>query len=179
MGRRAIPVELQKSHLTKAEIEARKKAEIKIGEQNFTPPTFIKRDKVAYKRWKELVELYKNVEWVSNADVEMMARYCQCHSEYIGLVNERRKLAVTYVDVDELGELQFDEKIERKILAKIDFLTSVDGLLKLDKAINAKVDTITKLEDRMFLNPLARLKNIPKREKKEETPAALKGFDDV
>ena len=55
-------------------------------------------------------------------------------------------------------------------MKKIDYLLSSDGLLTLESAINKKMDMLIKMEDRLFLNPLAKVKNVPKQVKVEEAP---------
>ena len=55
---------------------------------------------------------------------------------------------------------------------KIDFIMSASGVLTFDSALNKKMDMLIKMEDRLFLSPLAKLKNIPKREKPVKDPNA-------
>jgi len=38
-------------------------------------------------------------------------------------------------------------------------------LLRIETAINKKMDMLIKMQDRLFLNPLAKVKNVPKKEK--------------
>ena len=64
-----------------------------------------------------------------------------------------------------------------KTFEKIDYILSVAGLLALDKAINAKMDALVKMEDRLFLNPVAKIKNVPKTPEKKLDAAAERGFD--
>ena len=125
-GRPAKPIELHllngnKRHLTKAEIEQRKKSEVKLGEHKLVCPSYVRQDKNAYKKWKEIVKLYKD----------------------------------------------------------IDYVFSVSGVIAVDKALNAKMSALVQMEDRLFLNPLAKVRNIPKKEVKEEDPLAGKGFGNV
>ena len=62
---------------------------------------------------------------------------------------------------------------------KINYIVSVDGVLKIDSAINKKMDMLIKMEDRLFLNPLSKVKNVPKKEPKTIDPATAKGFGNV
>jgi hypothetical protein len=39
--------------------------------------------------------------------------------------------------------------------------------LGLETDINKKLDALTKMEDRLFLNPLAKIRNVPKTESKK------------
>ena len=50
--------------------------------------------------------------------------------------------------------------------------------MAMDKAINAKMSAVVQMEDRLFLSPLAKVKNVPKEpEKKDEDPLSKRGFD--
>ena len=87
-GRPAVPVALHlmkgnKRHLTAAEIEKRKQSEVKLGDKKLVCPSYVRADKEAHKKWKEIVKLYKNIDFVSSADVGMMARYCVTFSDRI------------------------------------------------------------------------------------------------
>ena len=159
MVRRAKPIALHlaqgnPNHLTKAEIEHRKKSEIKIGDSKLTPPEFIKNDLIAYAKWKEIVKIFKNFDFVSSGDVGLIARYCKTYAEYL-------------------------EAIERKKIFENNAEISLDDLIKLDSLINKKMDLLTKMEDRLFLNPLAKIKNVPKKEEEKEDPLVAKGFDNL
>lgn len=47
-------------------------------------------------------------------------------------------------------------------------LASIEGVLKIETAINKKMDMLIKMQDRLFLNPLSKVKNVPKPKAKEE-----------
>lgn len=150
MGRNAQPIEIIKgkgrsNHLTKAEIERRKAAEIKLGEKDLeklNPPDFIKNNVTAYKHWKQHIKEYKEaakegIEILTSADIGQLALYCRTFSEYESLINFSKD------DLD------------------------ISDYLKLETAINKKMDMLIKMQDRLFLNPLARIKNVPTKEKKK------------
>ena len=89
-GRPAKPIDLHivsgnPSHLTKAEIEHRKKSEIHLGEQKLVCPVYVKTNKEAYKKWKEIKKLYTGFKFVSSADIGVIARYCMAFAQYIDL----------------------------------------------------------------------------------------------
>lgn len=191
-GRPAKPIELHllngnKRHLTKAEIEQRKKSEVKLGEHKLVCPSYVRQDKNAYKKWKEIVKLYKDIDFVSSADVGLMARYCMAFSEYINLTEHRKVCATIRVDtengeaVDMVKALEgkYSSKTAAKMFEKIEYVFSVSGVIAVDKALNAKMSALVQMEDRLFLNPLAKVRNIPKKEVKEEDPLAGKGFGNV
>lgn len=187
MGRNAKPVSILqaegKKHLTKAEIEKRKKSEIKVGSSVLKCPAFVKKNVVAYKKWQEVLEVYKDVDFVSSGDIGLLARYCMSFSEYENLLECRDTinkidsfLAEEIIEAEEvLSEKLSDRQITR-LFRKMDFLISVDGLMAIETSINKKMDMLIKMEDRLFLNPLAKIKNIPKETKEEEQQSKWSSF---
>ena len=148
MGRNAQPVELilakgRSHHLTKAEIERRKAAQIKTGQRTFKASEQVMADPVALAKFKQLKKLFKGIEFVEALDENLINRYCLTCSQLQALLNYRAATA---------GTLEFDE------------------MLKLDARIDKKQDLLIKMEDRMFLNPVARLKNVPKKEPPQKDP---------
>lgn len=96
-GRNGQPVNLilangRSHHLTKEIIEQRKAAEIKTGTKALRCPDYVKNDVNAFKRWKEIIKIYKDVDFVSSGDVGMLARYCMTHSEYLRLLETRNRI---------------------------------------------------------------------------------------
>jgi hypothetical protein len=53
----------------------------------------------------------------------------------------------------------------------MEYIMSTPGLIAIDKAINAKLAELDRLDDRLFLNPLAKVRNVPKKKKEEEKGA--------
>lgn len=192
-GRRAKPIALHlasgnPSHLTKAEIEHRQKSEIKLGSTRLTCPAFVKSNKVAYAKWKEMIKLYAGFDFVASGDVGLLARYCVTFSEYQDLIERRSKVAMwpdneaDEADVIEslLDNEGWSQKRIKNLIERYEYILSVGGILAIDKAINAKMDALVKMEDRLFLNPLAKIKNVPKKpDEEEEDPLAAKGFGDI
>ena len=59
-----------------------------------------------------------------------------------------------------------------------EYFTSLDGLIKLDKAINTKLKTILDIDDRIFLNPASKVRTLPIRRKpKPEDKLGDMGFE--
>lgn len=177
-GRNAKPISLHMaggnpSHLTKAEIKFREKSEIRIGDDKLKCPDFVRKDPIANKKWKEVIKIYKDVDFVSSGDVGLLARYCMSFSEYQNLLSIRNNLAILDFESEEIEEANdaFDEKLterqKQNLFRKIDYIISTDGLLTVETAINKKMDMLIKMEDRLFLNPLAKIKNIPKQPEEE------------
>lgn len=169
MGRNAKPIDLLvaqgKKHLTKAEIEKRKDVEIKLGTNKLICPSYIKNNVNAYKKWKEIIKIYKEVDFVSSGDTGLLARYCLTHSEYLNLCETRDRIGILHSDWSKYEGIlpeEFEQSIEKLLRSNVD--------LQLETAINKKMDMLIKMEDRLFLNPLAKVKNVLKQEVKKEDP---------
>lgn len=185
MGRNAKPVSLHiaqgnPNRLTKEEIAARSQSEVKLGKTDLDrlkPPLFVKNDTSAYSYWKQLMKEYKEaatqgIELLTSSDISLLALYCKTYSEYERLLNSYQtidKIAYNSVELDEYIEdsEEFNSRVKQQLRAMI----AVDGLLRIETAINKKMDMLIKMQDRLFLNPLAKVKNVPK-PKKDEKPAS-------
>lgn len=162
------------NRLTKAEIVRRQKSEIKTGDNKLKCPMFIKSDVPAYDKWKEINKVYKDVDFVSSGDTGLLARYCMTFSEYLTLLDQKKKVDYFEVRYDCLRDM-FDPELVKSL----DSIVKFNPAMQLDSAINKKMDMLIKMEDRLFLNPLAKVKNIPKKEPVRVDPLAAKGFGNV
>jgi phage terminase small subunit len=183
-GRRGQPIDILvakgKKHLTNEEKKRRKEGEIKIGKSKFICPEFVLKDPKALEKWQEIMELYKNVDFVSNGDTGHLARYCKTFSEYLKLLDRMNRVRDISEDSDELEDYigdsdEFDYKIKKQLLDII----STDGILRIETAVNKKQDLLIKMEDRMFLNPLAKVRNVPKKQEEKKDPLKDQGFGNV
>ncbi|MGF9907909.1 P27 family phage terminase small subunit [Brevibacillus porteri] len=199
MGRNGKPISLHiaegnPNRLTKAEIQARKDNEIKLGKSELDklkPPSFVKNDVIAFSHWKQCLKEYKvaaeqNIELLTSSDVGLLAMYCRTYSEYEKLLNQYQKLEKIAINQDVFEE--YFEGIYEKAAANdedvrafglkaqmyLSQLASIEGILKIETAINKKMDMLIKMQDRLFLNPLSKVKSVPK-PKKEEKPASKFG----
>lgn len=164
-----------KKHLTKAEIAERTKSEVKTGDKKIKVPEYVKKDLIAYKKWQEILLIYKDVEFVSSGDSGFLARYCLTYSEYLGLIERRNRLVSMYADWRE-----YKEVLPEEFRIAVDEMFKHDYELQLETAINKKMELLIKMEDRSFLNPLAKVKGIPRKEKKPgKTPLQQRGFGNV
>ncbi|MFS0820768.1 P27 family phage terminase small subunit [Bacillus sp. 1P02SD] len=151
-GRPSKPVQLiklegNKDRRTKAELEHREKMEKALYTgTNFKESPVVKADPVAHKEFLRLKKLYKKIEYVDGLDEQIINRYCM-------LVSQENAMQEMIVKTKHDGE-------------KID----------LFKAINKTRDALLKLEDRLFLNPTARVKAIPKAPPEKEKPSAMAEF---
>lgn len=192
MGRNAKPVSLHvaegnPNRLTKEEIEKRKNSEIKLGDAKLRCPDYVKNDVEAYKKWKEIMKIYKDIDFVSSGDIGLLGRYCKTHSEYLLLQKAYQRTSDIHYDCKELEEAidgeYYDEETDKdkalfsyKVKKQLRDLFSIGGLLSIETAINKKNDLLAKMEDRLFLNPLAKVKNVPQKKKEEETPSKYSKF---
>jgi phage terminase small subunit len=188
LGRNAQKLEILqatgKKHLTKAEIEARKQAEIKLGKDDLkkvVAPDYVKNNIVAFDKWKSLINEYKeaaknNIEILTSTDIEVLAKYCITHSEYLALIDRRNR-------VDDLDFVMINygpeesKKIKGERRKSLNEYYRIDHILKLETAINKKHDLLIKLEDRLFLNPLAKIKNVPKPQKEKPNNPMEEDYD--
>lgn len=174
-GRHAKPIQLHmqngnKRHLTKAEIDHRQKTEIRLGDKKMKCPDFVKNDVQAYKKWKELIKLYADIEFVSSGDVGMLARYCVTFSQYLKLLERLKRVKEIAEEPDEVEGLVLSmDELTARVQHQLLDMVSTDGVLRIEKAVNQKLDILLKMEDRLFLNPVAKVKNIPKQEAKGES----------
>jgi phage terminase small subunit len=140
-----IKLEGNKDRRTKKELEHREKMEQSLYTGiNFKESPAVKSDPVAHKEFLRLKKLYKHIEYVDGLDQQAINRYCMLVSQ----------------------EQAVQEMINK---AKVDSIK-----LELFKEVNKIRDTMLKLEDRLYLNPTARMKAIPKKppdeKKKEDDP---------
>ena len=168
-GRKAKPVQLHihdnVSKKTKAEIEARlaQEAGMRFGGHDFVAPSEIKSDKIALKKWNEIVDLYisAQIDFVTTADTGILMQYCLTYSEYINLINTRKKIMK-------------DNK--KDVVAGYGLLESS----KIEHNINKKNELLSKLGKILYLDPQSRLgtmKNI--NTKKEPSELEKQGFGNI
>lgn len=186
MARPRQPVDILvakgKKHLTKAEISRRKESEIKLGTNKFECPDYVKNDVIAYAKWKEIIKFFKEFDCFSSSDIGILGRYCMTFSEYHRLLKHRQNIDnIDYFESDEEAELsdQLGEDVASDLIKKVNYIISADGVLKIDTAINKKMEMLIKMEDRLLLNPISKIKNVPKKEEPKEDPLASKGFGNI
>jgi len=182
-GKNAYPLNILeasgKKHLTNEDKEQRRKSEVKMPTGKIKCPRHVKNNIDAYKKWKEVLPLLKAVDIIKQADTGVLARYCMSWSEYFDLLRMREEVSFIEpftADEEILVSDDFEFRVGKKSSAamwkKVEFIFSTQAILNIDKAINQKVQVINSLEDKLFLNPLSRVKNILKNQSKppEQTP---------
>lgn len=158
MGRPAKPANLllfeKKTHLSKAEIDRRLKAEIKIGDHNFMCPEYIATNDVAHKKWLEVMAFLQKFpemdDLITSTDTDTIAMYCQTWAEEYSLIG-------------------LWTKAKRPATKK-----KYTSLLLKTREMRLK------LQRECFLTPMSKIKNVPRRGKeKEKSPLEEAGFGNV
>lgn len=143
MPSKSKPIQLvlaegNKRHLTKKEIEHREKIEKSLytGEE-LEPNEKVQADTFALAKFNKLKYLYSKMksQYVDGLDSEMVNQYCLLLSE-IDMLQNMIKRALDENDIS--------------------------LYVTLDNKLIKKTELSIKLEDRLFLNPAARIKAIPK-----------------
>ncbi|MGG0756255.1 P27 family phage terminase small subunit [Brevibacillus laterosporus] len=201
MGRNGKPISLHiaegnPNRLTKEQIRHRQESEIKLGKSELDklkPPSFVKNDVIAYAHWKQCLKEYKaaaaeKIELLTSSDVGLLAMYCRTYSEYEKLLKQYQKIERIAIDEDVFHDYfeELSKKAEGtgedlneyglKAQMYLSQLASLEGVLKIETAINKKMDMLIKMQDRLFLNPLSKIKNVPKPKKDEKPPSKFSKF---
>ena len=191
MGRSALPVDVHlalgnPNNLTKAVLAARAAAEIKISDKTLVEPAYVAFNTAAHGKWCELVALYEDLDFVTAADSGIVAEYCMQYAQYVELLSHLAAIQRVSFSDDEMDvacaaiEDVKGERAAAKMWRKIEYVLSIEAIMKMNAAINAKLVGINALQDRLFINPLSRIRTIPKKPQTASTdPAADAGFEDV
>ncbi len=150
-------------HYSKADLQERIEREkvMRIGGKLYKPTRAIVENPIALSKWNEIVDIFDGFKFVTDVDTGIIERYCLTYSEYMQL-NETKN------EIMNNGKSNLD----------------IYGLMEdinLHQHINKKLDILLKYEDRIFLNPASRIRNIPaKPEKPKKTdPADSLGFGNL
>jgi phage terminase small subunit len=160
-GRHAKPIELLlqegKKHLAKDEIAERKAKEnsLKSHIAKYRPSNSVMQSPAAILMFKKLKKLYKDIEYVEALDENIINRYCL-------LIAQAEDIEFRTTRLNQL--VNESENIEKTI----EYYKLIAGFEITLYKIN---DMILKLEDRLFLNPVSRIKNVPKKPKQKEAPS--------
>lgn len=163
-GRPSKPVQLiklegNKDRRTKAELEHREKMEKSLYTgANFREDPVTKADPIAHKEFLRLRKLYKHIQYVDGLDQQIINRYCMMVSEETSLQKQIADMSSLIDQLEDPKEKLGTYKLINSTMTKL----------------NQTRDMLLKLEDRLFLNPTARVKAIPKKppEEKEKSPMA-------
>lgn len=151
-----------KSHLTKAEIAYRQSVEKFLSTKDgmFYEQPQVKADKIAHEEFMRLRRLYAKMELAEALDQQIINRYCL-------------EVSDTHQLHGQLGRLIADLDMAKDPEARIRLY---DLINRTHVALCKNKDMLIKLEDRLLLNPVARLKAVPKTPPREEKPTGMAGF---
>jgi len=182
------------SHKTKKQVKERQdqdKAVRTIGVRDLVCPDFVRASPIALAKWNEVIEVFAGADFdvVSSGDVPHLARYCQAWAEYLDLVTLRERVrSADGFTWEEEKEIRFaldatgpSMAAAAKLWEQVEMIMSVQGMLKIDAAINAKMKALSDMEDRAFLNPLAKTRNVArvKPSAKARDPLDAAGFGGI
>lgn len=160
MGRNAQPLQLIKSkgrshHLTRAEIARRESSEIRLKNKTVKASPQVMADTRALVEFKRLKKLYKEIDFVGSLDEHLINQYCLAVSELDDLLTV-------------MGYSRTDSKSADPVTRKL----GLTEFMELDVEVRQKRQEIIKLSDRLYLNPVARTKNLPMKKKEKRDPNA-------
>lgn len=160
-------LEGNKNRRTKEQLKDIAKSEIKLGGKKFKASEMIKADAVALKKWKSLIKTYLDydIDFISDSDSGAIEQYCMSYAMVVRL--EKAKAEI----MDE-GKKKGKKNIE--IIAYID-------KLDIQKAIDTQVKIMLPLSDRLFLNPVSKIKGLRKKQepKIDKTNKYEKQFGEI
>ena len=172
----------KKSHRTKAEMKLRQEGEkalstdVKIKER-----MEIRKNKVAHKEFKRIEKLLRNIDKDDSIYEAVINRYCLLQAECYDLEERREEC---YKLIFELREEQnnFIEEIKNKedcstdklINYKLEYAKSIakmiGSMLSIDKQISSKRKMLLDIEKENVMTIASALRNIPKKENKDDNP---------
>lgn len=140
-------LECNKNRLTKAELKDIAESEIKLGGKNFEASEMIKADNIALKKWKSLIKTYQeyDIDFISDSDSGIIEQYCMSYSTVVRLEKAKAEIIKNNEKENAIVVLALIEDIQ--------------------KAIDTQVKLMLPLSDRLFLNPVSKIKGL--RKKKE------------
>ncbi len=167
-GRPSKPVELilleGKTHLTKKQIAERKKKEESLkSDSPYQPNKKVKSNPVALEMFMKLQKLYKKIDYVDGLDENIINRYCLLTSEVDAMEQLLQRMESDIDKCENSGQM-------------VTMYKSISGM---EGNLNRSRDMLLKMEDRLFLNPTARVKNVPKKQEEPQKTELDRKFGNV
>ncbi|MEA4919372.1 MAG: P27 family phage terminase small subunit [Clostridiaceae bacterium] len=168
MARPSKPINLMllegKTHLTKKQIADRlAKEESLRTKRAVNPNKKVEENPCAFEMFKKLQELYKNIEYVDGLDENIINRYCLLTAEVDSMEQLLERMNSDIDKCESSGQM-------------VTMYKSISGL---EGNLNRSRDMLLKMEDRLFLNPTARVKNVPKKQEKPQETDFDRKFGNV
>lgn len=105
MGRKTQPLNLiinnGRTHLTKQQIEARRKHEINPNKDKIVCPDWL--GEIAKDEWHKIVEDLKELDIITNLDVSALAVYCDAYENYVKATEQVQKLGLVVKHTNKAG----------------------------------------------------------------------------
>lgn len=168
-GRKAQPIELMvlrgATHLTKEEIERRKQAEddLKSGIVKFHPSDQVLTNPIAKATFVKLLALYQDIDYVEGLDEAIINRYCLMTAEADRVQDLLIKMENSVDDCETQGQK----------------VSLYKAIASAEITVGRIRDRLLQMEDRLFMNPTSRVRNVPKKEKPKQVSEFEKQFGDV
>lgn len=159
----------KKSHRTKAELEARKKAEeaLSTGIEMRERPE-VRNDPVAHKEFKRIVKLLKNIQKNDGLFEGVINRYCVLYSECADFEKKREAFARRANELEEKeSEILDNEEMSAKEYYSL-VATMQSQVVGIDKAIQSKRKMMLDIEKDNIMTIASGLRSIPKKEPESE-----------
>ena len=139
-------LEGNKNRRTKAELKDIAESEIKLGGKDFEASETIKADAIALRKWKSLIKTYLeyDIDFISDSDSGAIEQYCMSYAVVTRLERAKANIIKKNKDKDEIV-----------ILALI---------ADIQKAIDTQIKIMLPLSDRLFLNPVSKIKGLRKKQ---------------
>lgn len=136
-------LEGNKNRRTKKQLKDIAESEIKLGSKKFKASEMIKADSIALKKWNVLIKTYQDydIDFISDSDSGAIEQYC-----------------MSYATVARLEKAK--AKIIKNNRGAIDILKLTEDI---QKAIDTQVKIMLPLSDRLFLNPVSKIKGLRKK----------------
>lgn len=157
-GQRTKPVDLHiidgKWKQGKKAIAERRAAEIKLGDQKFKIPSILKNNAEASKKWHWVLKLYKEAGFtlVTTGDTAILERYCLLWADYRKIRTAIQKLE-EHCDWDESGRA----------------FCYAYKYLDVDVRLHKIYTQINMLEDKLYLNPVAKARTTKLQQEAEKS----------
>lgn len=168
MGRPRKPTDLilleGKTHLTKEQIAKRLKEESSLNSKTpYQPNKKVKNNPIALEMFKKLQKLYSKIDYIDGLDENIINRYCLLTAEVDGMETLLQRMES---DID-------------KCETSAQMVTMYKSISGMEGNLNKSRDMLLKLEDRLFLNPTSRIKNVPQKQEEPQKTDLDRKFGNV
>ncbi len=157
-----------KSHRTKAEMEARKQGEAAFATGEILkekPET--KQSVVAHKEFLRLKKILTNIGKWDALYENIINRYCQLYVECKDFEEKRERFYKDLWELEDSKEAGEFEKISTYYSLKNNIQQNI---ISLDKQVQAKRKMMMDIEKESSMTIASALRNVPKKEEKQENP---------